>query len=77
FFDLEKIIMTRHTRSDDLTPEQNLIKFLKENLKFLQREKKRFEKFCKENGINGNNLEQKLNELEKLSKKEARSSRSN
>ncbi|RIB17436.1 hypothetical protein C2G38_2246381 [Gigaspora rosea] len=33
--------MTRHTRSDDLTPEQNLIKFLKENLKFLQREKKR------------------------------------
>ncbi|CAG8821096.1 45111_t:CDS:2 [Gigaspora margarita] len=58
----------RHTRSSDLTPKEELDKFLTEHIKYLQREKKRVERFFKENGINGENLETNLGKLEKIIK---------
>ncbi|CAG8573839.1 13980_t:CDS:2 [Cetraspora pellucida] len=54
----------RHTRSDNLTPNENLEKYFNEHIKFLQREKQRVERFFRENGIKGNDLETKLRELE-------------
>ncbi|CAG8540540.1 2513_t:CDS:1 [Racocetra persica] len=56
----------RHTCSDDLTSKENLDKFYEEHIKFLLREKKRLEKFFRENGISGENLEIKLRELERI-----------
>ncbi|CAG8503783.1 1244_t:CDS:2 [Racocetra persica] len=58
----------RYTRSSDLTLKEELDNFLTEHIKYLQREKKRVERFFKENGINGENLETNLEELEKIIK---------
>ncbi|CAG8500127.1 15181_t:CDS:1 [Dentiscutata heterogama] len=56
----------RYLRSNDLTPKEELDNFLTKHIKYLQREKKRVEQFFKENGINGENLETNLEELEKI-----------
>ncbi|CAG8786370.1 23983_t:CDS:2 [Gigaspora margarita] len=58
----------RHTRFSDLTPKEELDKFLTEHIKYLQREKKRVKRFFKENGINSENLETNLGKLEKIIK---------
>ncbi|CAG8679101.1 11672_t:CDS:2 [Racocetra fulgida] len=58
----------RYIRSSDLTPKEELDNFLTEHIKYLPREKKRVERFFKENGINGETLETNLKELEKIIK---------
>ncbi|KAF0542806.1 hypothetical protein F8M41_004432 [Gigaspora margarita] len=54
----------RRTRSDDQTPKEHLDKFYKEHIQFLNRERKRTEKFFNENGMSVENLEIKLRELD-------------
>ncbi|CAG8567883.1 7100_t:CDS:2 [Racocetra fulgida] len=58
----------RYTRSSGLNPKEDLDKFLTEHINYLQREKKRVERFFKENRINGKNLETNLGELEVIIK---------
>ncbi|CAG8586764.1 2535_t:CDS:2 [Dentiscutata erythropus] len=56
----------RHTRSDNLTPNENLERFLTGHVEFLRREKRRIETFFRENGITGEDLEVKLRALETI-----------
>ncbi|CAG8810991.1 5923_t:CDS:1, partial [Gigaspora rosea] len=58
----------RHTRSDDMSPKENLDRFYEEHLKFLNREKKRIEIFFRKNGITGESLQSKLEELDTIIK---------
>ncbi|CAG8746113.1 33163_t:CDS:2 [Gigaspora margarita] len=57
---------SRYTRSNNKDPKEDLIKFLEKHVNFLQREKRRVEKFFKDNGIIGEELEAKLVVLRKI-----------
>ncbi|KAF0457490.1 hypothetical protein F8M41_001167 [Gigaspora margarita] len=62
---VEQNLSIGYSRLINLTLKEKLDKFLTEYIKYLQRGKKRVERFFKENGINGENLETNLGELEK------------
>ncbi|CAG8835010.1 5144_t:CDS:1, partial [Racocetra persica] len=58
--------MGKHVKSNNSNPEDNLKKFLGEHIQFLQRDKKRVEKFFRKNGIQSEDLKEKLNKLQKI-----------
>ncbi|CAG8712852.1 6451_t:CDS:1, partial [Dentiscutata heterogama] len=51
---------SKHTRSNNKDPKEDLIKFLEKHVNFLQREKRRVGKFFRDNGITGEELDAKL-----------------
>ncbi|CAG8727573.1 9768_t:CDS:2, partial [Racocetra persica] len=56
----------KHVKSNNSNLEDNLKKFLDEHIKFLQRDKRHVEKFFRINRIQGEDLKEKLNELQKI-----------
>ncbi|CAG8739590.1 27085_t:CDS:1, partial [Racocetra persica] len=60
--------MPRTTPSENLSPYENLIKFLQENIKFLNREKRRLEQCLQDKKINEANFKQKFEEFQNLIK---------
>ncbi|CAG8538932.1 2134_t:CDS:2 [Dentiscutata heterogama] len=56
----------KHTRSDNLTPNDNLERFYIGHIEFLRRELRRAEIFFRENGITGKDLETKLSNLKTI-----------
>ncbi|RIB07046.1 hypothetical protein C2G38_2275694 [Gigaspora rosea] len=56
----------KNTRSDNLTPNDDLVRFFTGHIAFLRRKLRRTEAFFRENGITGEDLEAKLSTLKTI-----------